>query len=134
MSGALLELHPYLRERGTREKPLYFTMAGAGAGVGLMYLAVGCAVAASHSIPERSAVSKAAPMSKNELWVRAQNLFALAVQARERGDSELAQQLEARAIQPLEGVNGITDSSQPPAVPQQQQQQQQQIKEDGEKE
>src|SRR3954447_6994776 len=39
MSGAMLELHPYLQNRRNQHKPLYFTMAGAGAVVGLMYLA-----------------------------------------------------------------------------------------------
>lgn len=39
MSGALLELHPYLEQKRQAGKPLYFTMAGAGAVVGLMYLA-----------------------------------------------------------------------------------------------
>src|SRR5215510_6024284 len=39
MSGAMLELHPYLQERRKAGLPLYFTMAGAGSVVGLMYLA-----------------------------------------------------------------------------------------------
>ena len=39
MSGALLELHSYLQRKRRERKPLYFTLAGAGAVVGLMYLA-----------------------------------------------------------------------------------------------
>ena len=39
MSGALLELHSYLQRKRQDGKPLYFTLAGAGAVVGLMYLA-----------------------------------------------------------------------------------------------
>jgi hypothetical protein len=38
-AGALLELHPYLEQKRGLNKPLYFTMAGAGAVVGLVYLA-----------------------------------------------------------------------------------------------
>ena len=81
-------------------------------------------------------------MSKDELWLRAQNLLAFALQARERGDLDLAEELTARAVQLLEKSNGITDVSEPLApppsqltvVPQQQQQQQQKTKKDDEKE
>jgi hypothetical protein len=68
-------------------------------------------------------------MSTRKSWLEAQNLFALALQAREQGDEELARQLEVHAMQVLEGAqildepNGAADL---PAVPQPQQRQQQQ--------
>jgi len=65
-----------------------------------------------------------------ELRLRARNLLALALEAQGRGQTELAEQLTARAMQFLDEANGTTDvatpSAPPSPVPQQQQQQQQQ--------
>jgi hypothetical protein len=77
-----------------------------------------------------------------ELRERAERLFALALQAREKGDVPLAEQLTALAVECLESANGTHDSADlaPPAppsrrvVPQQQQQQQQQFEPKGDQE
>lgn len=67
----------------------------------------------------------------NPLRRRAERLLALALEAREKGDVELAEQLTARAMEYLDEVNGTADLPQPPpnaepvAQPQQQQQRQQ---------
>jgi hypothetical protein len=80
------------------------------------------------------------PMTQQQLRRQAERLLALALQARERGEMELADQLTVRAMGYFEEANGPADGSEPPppplpstpAVPQQQQQQQQHIKpEDG---
>jgi len=61
---------------------------------------------------------------------RAERLLALALEARQKGDSELAEQLTARAMQYLDELNGTADLPAPPPpaqpVPQPQQQQQRQ--------
>jgi hypothetical protein len=74
------------------------------------------------------------PVTQQELRRQAERLLALALQARERGEMELADQLTVRAMRYFEEANGVADSAEPPpppspatpAVPQQQQQQQQQ--------
>jgi hypothetical protein len=86
------------------------------------------------------------PVTRQQFRRQAERLLALALQARERGEMELADQLTIRAMRYFEEANGAADSAEPPpplpstpAVPQQQQQQQQQQqhiepKEDGENE
>ena len=70
-------------------------------------------------------------ITPNPLRRRAERLLALALEAREKGDVELAEQLTARAMEYLDEVNGTADLPQPPpnaepvAQPQQQQQRQQ---------
>jgi hypothetical protein len=83
-------------------------------------------------------------VTQQELRRQAERLLALALQARERGETELADQLTIRAMRYFEEANGPADSPEPPpptlpstpSVPQQQQQQQQhtKCKDDGEKE
>jgi hypothetical protein len=73
-------------------------------------------------------------MSNRELRRQAERLLVLALQARERGNLELADQLIARAMRFFDEANGIANipesppTAQPstPVVPQQQQQQQKQ--------
>jgi hypothetical protein len=74
-----------------------------------------------------------------ELRQQAERLFALALQARERGDIPFADQLTERAMQYLEDANGVDDKHEAPPpghvhppVPQQQQQQAQQLTDGGE--
>ena len=85
---------------------------------------------------DRSANDMASPKTLRQ---QAERLFALALQARERGDVPLAEQLTERAMQYLEEANGHEDSHEPsppghppPSVPQQQQQQAQQLTDDTE--
>jgi len=77
--------------------------------------------------------------SPKELRQQAERLFALALQARERGDIPLADQLTERAMQYLEEANGFEDSHEPSPperpqapVPQQHQQQAQRLTDGGE--
>lgn len=79
--------------------------------------------------------------SPKELRQQAERLFALALQARERGDIPFADQLTERAMQYLEEANGNEDSHEPsppghpqPSVPQQHQQQAQKLTDDAESE
>jgi hypothetical protein len=67
----------------------------------------------------------------SELRERAERLFALALQAREKGNVALGEQLTALAVECLEALNGPHDKAPPPppsarVIPQMQQQQQQQ--------
>jgi hypothetical protein len=77
--------------------------------------------------------------SPKGLRQQAERLFALALQARERGDIPLAEQLTERAMQYLEEANGTDDSHEAPPphqppVHQQQQQQAQRLTDDAESE
>jgi hypothetical protein len=83
----------------------------------------------------------------DRLRQHAEQLFALALHAREKGDAQLAEQLTARALQYLDEANGTLEDEEPngtvegqlpPTEPQpiaqvQQQQQGQQTEDDGEK-
>ena len=84
----------------------------------------------------------------DRLRQHAEQLFALALRAREKGDPQLAEQLTARALQYLDEANGTLEDQEPngtvegqlppPTEPQpipqvQQQQQGQQTEDDGEK-
>jgi hypothetical protein len=61
-------------------------------------------------------------MSDDEAQRRyAQNLLALALQARDRGDEQLADDLTARALEVLTELNGDSLSPPAPSTPMQQQ-------------
>jgi hypothetical protein len=83
-------------------------------------------------------------MSNDAIRRQAERLLTLALQQRQRGSSELADEFVARAMQLFDEANGLVDEaegttpvpSSAPSVPQPQQQQQQRLgrKEGGEEE